>query len=168
MVPFIKKKKKGALQKLQHLAECLMSSKHDRRLAKSGSTIMNKSSQKAQNPLLLVRALKCEIKFSEDHFWCSATNEKILCYSHNWYMDADCQSVWMDCLENILVIPSFLSIFFSTFPMKYLHFYLINWHKTLWEHSLFSEDESHWNVLDPPTFSSSTNKVNHLNVMDRH
>lgn len=35
--------KKGAQQKFQQLAVCLMSSKHDRRLAESGSTIVNKS-----------------------------------------------------------------------------------------------------------------------------
>lgn len=69
---------KGALQKLQHLAVRLMSSKHDRRLAKSGSAIMNKSLW-TQNPLLLVRALKYEVQFSESNFDAVRQDENMLC-----------------------------------------------------------------------------------------
>lgn len=54
---------KGAQQKLQRLAACLMSSKHDRRL----SAILNKAVQ-TQNAKLLVRGLKYEIQFSWSDF----------------------------------------------------------------------------------------------------
>lgn len=43
---------RGALQKLRRLTACRMCSKHDRRLAQSGSAIMSKAAQ-AQNAKLL-------------------------------------------------------------------------------------------------------------------
>lgn len=75
---------RGALQKLRRLTACRMCSKHDRRLAQSGSAIMSKAAQ-AQNAKLLGEVvLRRAMHFSKSWFWCIEMNERCFVPRKNW------------------------------------------------------------------------------------